>query len=65
MLELLPGTLMSRDNLASMRRTASAVARFPALFGIVPTALEAVAPTYLAPAAIRSRYDAYRSQVGR
>ncbi len=34
-------------------------------FGIVPAALAAVAPTYLGPEAAKSRYDAYRSQVGR
>jgi hypothetical protein len=38
---------------------------FPPLFGIVPAALAAVAPTYLGPEASKSRYDAYRSQVGR
>jgi uncharacterized protein YbjT (DUF2867 family) len=64
-LELLPGTPMSRDNLASMQQDSVCGCAFPALFGIVPTALAAVAPTYLGPAAIRSRYDAYRSQVGR
>jgi len=64
-LELLPGTPMSRDNLASMQQDSVCGCAFPALFGIVPAALAAVAPTYLGPAAIRSRYDAYRSQVGR
>jgi uncharacterized protein YbjT (DUF2867 family) len=64
-LELLPGTPMSRDNLASMQQDSVCGCAFPAVFGIVPAALAAIAPTYLGPAAIRSRYDAYRSQVGR
>jgi hypothetical protein len=38
---------------------------FPAIFGIRPTALEAVAPEYLAPAAMRSHYAAYRAGSGR
>ena len=64
-LELLPGTPMSRDNLASMQQDSVCGCAFPAVFGIVPASLATVAPTYLGPAAIRSRYDAYRSQVGR
>ena len=65
LLELVPGTPMSRDNLASMQVDSVCGCPFPAVFGIVPTALAAVAPTYLGPAATKSRYDAYRSQVGR
>ena len=34
-------------------------------FGFAPTSLEAVAPTYLAAAAIKSRYDDFRAQSGR
>lgn len=64
-LELVPGTPMSRDNLASMEVDSVCNCDFPAVFGIAPTALAAVAPTYLGPAAARSAYDAYRSQGGR
>ena len=64
-LELLPGTPMSRDNLASMEVDSVCDCDFPAVFGIAPTALAAVAPTYLGPAAARSSYDAYRAQGGR
>jgi NADH dehydrogenase len=38
---------------------------FPAIFGGNPTALEAVAPEYLTPAATRSRYSGLRAQGGR
>ncbi len=64
-LELLPGKLMSRDNLASMEKDSVCDCPFPAEFGLPPTPLEAVAPLYLAPDAARSRYDGFRTQSGR
>jgi len=38
---------------------------FPAIFGIAPQALETIAPTYLGAAALKSRYDRYRSRGAR
>jgi len=64
-LEHLPGKLMSRDNLASMQQDSVCDCAFPAVFGITPAALEAVAPSYLAPAAAKSAYDDYRARSGR
>jgi NADH dehydrogenase len=64
-LEMLPGKLMSRDNLASMQRDSVCNCAFPALFGVTPTALEAIAPGYLSPEAVKGRYDGYRAQSGR
>ena len=64
-LELLPVKLMTRDNLASMQVPNVTSAAFPDVFGIVPAAMEAVAAEYLAPGAIRSRYEAYRAISGR
>ena len=64
-LERLPGKLMSRDNLASMQRDSVCGCHFPAVFGLGPTALEAVAPAYLAPAATRSSYDELPGESGR
>jgi uncharacterized protein YbjT (DUF2867 family) len=61
-LEMLPGKLMSRDNLASMSRDSVCACPFPPVFGLVPTALEAIAPEYLSPAAMRSYYDPYRGR---
>jgi uncharacterized protein YbjT (DUF2867 family) len=63
-LEMLPGKLMSRDNLASMQLPSVCDCDFPAIFQSKPTALEAVAPEYLGPAAMRSRYSGLRAQVG-
>lgn len=64
-LELLPFKLMTRDNLASMSVDNVCKGPFPAVFGIEPAALEAIAPDYLAPAAIHSRFDPYRASSGR
>ena len=64
-LELLPGTLMSRDNLASMERDSVCGCDFPPVFGFQPQALETIAPTYLGPEATRSHYDEYRLRGGR
>lgn len=64
-LEHLPGKLMTRDNLRSMQLDSVCGCAFPAVFGIAPTALEAVAPSYLAPGAAKSAYDGYRAHSGR
>ena len=63
--EHLPGTLLSRDNLTSMEKDSVCDCEFSPVFGVVPTGLEAIAPSYLSPDAIRSRYDGYRAQGGR
>ena len=64
-LENLPGKLMTRDNLASMRIDNVCAAGFPAGFGFRPSPMEVVVPEYLAPAATRSRYPRYRHYAGR
>ena len=64
-LELLPGMLMSRDNLASMQKDSVCGCDFPAVFGFRPQALETIAPTYLGPEAAKNRYDDYRVRGGR
>ena len=57
-LEKLPGRLLTRDNYRSMQVPNTTRAPFP--FGIVPQALEAVAPTYLLPSGPRERYPQLR-----
>ena len=59
-LEHLPGKLLTRDNLASMRKDSTCEAGFAAEFGIDLQSLQNVAPTYLGPDAIRSRYSGLR-----
>lgn len=65
LLERLPGKLMTRDNLASMRVDNVCAEGFPAVFGFQPSPLEAVVPEYLAASASRARYPAFRSFAGR
>ena len=65
LLEHLPGSLMSRDNLASMTKDSVCGCEFPPIFGIAPRALESIVPTYLGAAALRSPYDRYRIRGGR
>ena len=64
-LEMLPGPLMTRDNLASMTQDNVCGCPFPPVFGIAPASLEDVAPGYLAPTSVRSPYDDFRAQGGR
>lgn len=60
-LEYLPGHMMSRDNLASMQVDNIADGPIAAELGITPTALEAIAPRYLAGVHMQQQMDAYRS----
>jgi len=63
LLEHLPGRLLTRDNLASMRTDSVAsnpAEPFPKVFGFGPTKLESVASAYLQP--VHSRYDGFRAR---
>ncbi len=65
-MELMPGEpLMSRDNVASMRRPNVASGQVPGLsaLGITATAMEAVAPGYLGSQFGRARLDRWRAGV--
>jgi NADH dehydrogenase len=59
-LEHLPGKLMTRDNYYSMQVDSVCKCPFPAVFGFQPTAMEIIAPHYLADIAIHSKYDELR-----
>lgn len=64
--EMLPGApLITRDNLDSMRRDAILSGPLAPELGIEPLSIEAIAPTYLANATLRSRFDAFRTTAGR
>lgn len=62
-LEKLPGSLLTRDNLLSMRVPNVSSAPFP--FGIIPSGIEAVVPMYMAHAAPRERLGEYRHKAHR
>ena len=59
-MEILPGKLMTRDNLKSMK--VDNVSSAPLPFGLTPTALEGVAPTWLAQRTPRDRYNLFRDR---
>jgi NADH dehydrogenase len=64
-LEHLPGRLMTRDNVRSMQVDNVCECPFPEVFGIDPTPLEAVVPTYIAGVTPRSRYRWFRFRARR
>jgi uncharacterized protein YbjT (DUF2867 family) len=59
-MELLPGKLMTRDNVRSMQLDSVSGNLFP--FGISPTPLEAAAPMWLAQRTPRGRYQLFRDR---
>ena len=59
LLEMLPGPLMSRDNVRTMRAP-NVTSGPPQPWGRVPTALEAIAPTYLGKANKRCRLATFQ-----
>ncbi|HST01841.1 MAG TPA: complex I NDUFA9 subunit family protein [Usitatibacter sp.] len=65
LLEHLPGRLMTRDNLASMRVDNVCADPWPEDLGFEPSPLEAVVPEYMAPVTSRARYQRFRHFAGR
>lgn len=64
MMELAPQPLMSRDNVRSMKVDNVATGS-PQPFGMIPTALETVAPAWLGQAAPRAHYYPFRRHARR
>jgi NADH dehydrogenase len=60
LLEHLPGQLMTRDNVRSMQVPNVCAANCLLPFDLAPQALEAIAPSYLAPSSPRERYPQLR-----
>ena len=65
LLEHLPGTLLTRDNLLSMTVDSVCGCAFPDVFGFVPSPLEAIVPTYITESTPRSRYRWFRYRARR
>lgn len=65
LLEVMPGKLMSVDNLDSMSVDSVCPAGCTLPFGLSPTPLDAVAPSYLAQRGPRLRYYTYRIKARR
>lgn len=64
--ETLPGApLITRDNLDSMSRDAVLSGPLAPELNLEPVAIEAIAPTYLNEASLRSRFSAFRAAAGR
>jgi uncharacterized protein YbjT (DUF2867 family) len=61
-LEHLPGKLMTRDNLRSMRVASICSGRPPAFCALEPSSIEAIVPAYMGPQSIGARYARYRSE---
>jgi len=64
-LELLPGKLMTRDNVRSMEVDSVTELPIAPELGVVPTALEVVIPDYLTNQTPRTVYHKFRSAAGR
>ncbi len=63
--ERLPGRLVTRDNVHSMRRASVCDCEFPAVFGFKPATMESIVPQYLQGAVPRGRYQLFRHRAGR
>ena len=61
-LEHLPGRMMTRDNLRSMRVPNVCSGRPPSFCAAEPASVEAIVPAYLGPQSIGARYARYRSE---
>ncbi len=64
-LELLPGKLMTRDDYYALLSNSVCGCDFPAAFNFKPTAMEVIAPKYLAQDVAHSNFDAYRCKARR
>ncbi len=61
-MEHLPGRVLTRDNLDSMKVDCICNGPFPPVFRFAPTPLEGVAPQYLGEVTSRARYGGFRAR---
>jgi NADH dehydrogenase len=64
-LSVMPGKPFTFDNYLSLLQDSVCKGPFPEVFGFTPTALETIAPTYLANNNSRRRYDGFRKAARR
>lgn len=64
-LEILPGKLMTRDDYYALLGNSVCGCDFPAVFDCKPTAMEVIAPKYLAKGVAHSHYDGFRCNARR
>jgi uncharacterized protein YbjT (DUF2867 family) len=62
---MLPGKLLTYDNVVSMRQASVCKSAFPAVFAIQPAGIETVVPAYLGQTTLRGRYFGMRRHAGR
>ena len=65
MLEFIPGKPFSRDNYASLQVDSVCSTNGLDEFGIHPTTVDSIVPSYLAQQSTRGRYDKYRKQANK
>lgn len=63
--EFVPGKPFSRDNFHSLKTDSVCQSSFPQIFGIKPTPVDAIVPSYLQNNHQRGHYRQYRSGAGR
>jgi NADH dehydrogenase len=62
---LLPGKLLTYDNVVSMRQDNVCKSTFPAVFALQPLGIEGIVPMYLGQTTVRGRYLNLRRHAGR
>jgi NADH dehydrogenase len=62
---LLPGKVLTYDNVVSMRQDNVCKSVFPSVFALQPIGIESIVPMYLGKATVRGRYFNLRQHAGR
>jgi NADH dehydrogenase len=62
---LLPGKILTYDNVVSMRLPNVCTSAFPAIFALQPSSINCIVPMYLGQVSLRQRYFSLRRHAGR